>query len=882
MGIKGIYQEIGPGNKVALARLVSESIERTGRPLRVAIDISIWLFQVQSGKGGTNPALRTLYYRLLRLLALSIQPLFVFDGPRKPQLKRDRIVSHNSAPTNSLAKKLLGLFAFPYHDAAGEAEAECALLQQKGIVDAVLSEDVDTLMFGCGLSLRNWSSDGQRGSKTPTHVDVYSAEETRNGESGLDREGMILVAMMSGGDYNTAGIPRCGIKIACEAARAGFGSSLCKIARSDRAGFKEWKEGLAYQLETNENKYFRTRHKTLRIPENFPDRDTLDLYRSPAVSSAAKLELLESNLRWDGELDVSGLRAYVAEIFDWTCKSGAKKFIRTLAPALLSHILRVRGQIRDEDPGAAKAFSGPEPKVIEKVHDKRVHFSTDGLEELRVEFSPLEIVRLDLEAEESDAEDPEEGEADGLDDEAAVAALGSEDEATSTRPDDGLPPRRQSSQYDPSRAQRVWLLGSFVRKGVPAKVRGWEELQRSPKKPVRTKAPSKRGRQIKDAQRGTLDRFVKVTKPGSSAGQKIASQVVVDRSDQRHVLEPSPPLPVFKNPSFELHEEPSLWSGTVAPSSSLQGEADSLHHTHRPEQMPTTLPTDCAAQRSDPWSLGERPEDSFNISLPQGKRFSALGIYPSGDNDDGPTMRSEARRGGGSAAEVIFSETENPSTPSKSSRSRPREPYQTPRTVRQTKAKSTPTASPSTLKAWLQTEKDTSEPHIMSEERPPPDFLTTPSTIRHWKSGRTLTSVLTSDDPQEGDARSYQTLLSATASARSSPSIANHPIPSSPPLPPASSLLTSPSANQPHPQIHDQIIEISSSPLPTTNSRLPHLTPTPPTVPQPTSPNQKATHRTIILRESLEGSWKDIDPAEIIGPPQRVFEGVEVVDLSGA
>ena len=51
MGIKGIYQEIGPGDRLALSKLAVETYEQKGRPLRLAIDISIWLFQIQSGKG---------------------------------------------------------------------------------------------------------------------------------------------------------------------------------------------------------------------------------------------------------------------------------------------------------------------------------------------------------------------------------------------------------------------------------------------------------------------------------------------------------------------------------------------------------------------------------------------------------------------------------------------------------------------------------------------------------------------------------------------------------------------------------------------------------------------------------------------------------------
>jgi hypothetical protein len=46
-----IYKEIGPGKRIALSKLALEKFEDTGRPLRIAIDTSIWLFQIQASKG---------------------------------------------------------------------------------------------------------------------------------------------------------------------------------------------------------------------------------------------------------------------------------------------------------------------------------------------------------------------------------------------------------------------------------------------------------------------------------------------------------------------------------------------------------------------------------------------------------------------------------------------------------------------------------------------------------------------------------------------------------------------------------------------------------------------------------------------------------------
>ena len=188
----------------------------------------------------------------MKLLSLSIQPLFVFDGPYRPSFKRGvKRAPFTASVDNFLTKQLLKLFGFPSHDAPGEAEAECALLQKTGIVDAVMSEDVDTIMFGSSLSLRNWTSEGGRGNKSPTHVDVYRSAKTME-KSGLDSDGMILVALMSGGDYIQAGIPKCGIKTACQAARAGFGRELCELPKGDEVALSAWRDRLQHEIRTNE------------------------------------------------------------------------------------------------------------------------------------------------------------------------------------------------------------------------------------------------------------------------------------------------------------------------------------------------------------------------------------------------------------------------------------------------------------------------------------------------------------------------------------------------------------------------------------------------------------------------------------------------------
>jgi Holliday junction resolvase YEN1 len=87
---------------------------------------------------------------------------------------------------------------------------------------------------------------------------MYDAQVTKQGKSGLDPEGMILVTLLSGGDYDTYGVAGFGPKVACQAARAGFGKSLCRIPRTNAEGYAEWRERFNHEVQTNESKHFKS------------------------------------------------------------------------------------------------------------------------------------------------------------------------------------------------------------------------------------------------------------------------------------------------------------------------------------------------------------------------------------------------------------------------------------------------------------------------------------------------------------------------------------------------------------------------------------------------------------------------------------------------
>uniref|UniRef100_A0A0W0F790 XPG-I domain-containing protein n=1 Tax=Moniliophthora roreri TaxID=221103 RepID=A0A0W0F790_MONRR len=112
----------------------------------------------------------------------------------------------------------------PLEQAPGKAEAELAECNARGILDCVLSNNIDTLIFGAQHVACL--------TKPDTHKDdiiIYLAVAIENNDRlGLNHKGLILIASVSGRDYHK-GIEHAGIQTGIALACAGYGSSLAAI-----------------------------------------------------------------------------------------------------------------------------------------------------------------------------------------------------------------------------------------------------------------------------------------------------------------------------------------------------------------------------------------------------------------------------------------------------------------------------------------------------------------------------------------------------------------------------------------------------------------------------------------------------------------------------
>lgn len=397
MGVTGLWNYLAEAPE---RQSLCTAFSSTSSGLKVAIDVSIWCFQCAAAVGGENPALRTFYHRLCRLRNFGIQAIFVFDGPDRPAIKRGKVRADGDQHLEY--RELINLFGFHVWQAPGEAEAEAARLQILGFVDAVLSEDVDSLLFGATKVYRFWSAvdvAGRKSSQDLSHTLLYRKCRIRD-LCGLSAADMILVALLAGGDYSH-GLPGCGIKLAIEIAKAGYGTGLTDSTDD----LIIWRRDLQQLLTDNPDGLLTRKHPSIRILDTFPALEILRYYTRPMVTETEIMTTQAATILWDASIDYLGIADFGRRFFDWQGQDGDLKLIRTLARPILIEELRRRAstRARSSDARTMQDSCPPQgitllpcsnPKYDITIHAARRHASADLLPELRVSYTPISIVPM--------------------------------------------------------------------------------------------------------------------------------------------------------------------------------------------------------------------------------------------------------------------------------------------------------------------------------------------------------------------------------------------------------------------------------------------------------------------------------------------------------
>lgn len=256
MGIADLWPVVAAGQypRVPFLVFLSRFVAAHGRPPRLAIDAYMFLFYSMlpdldpEDRATQNRLIHNFMAKLWYFVRVNVSFVVVFDGRYKPGKLRhghiphihgsqsyDELLRHFlTIPTDkyseesTLSQRLKDILLrnrMDYVQAPGDAEAECAWLQRLGVVDYVVSDDSDCLVFGAFKVLRlfnrfkEYVDDKPQASSedyyvTPVHMDRVTEA------TGLDRGRLVLLAILRGNDFST-GAEGIGITRAKEIALCG-------------------------------------------------------------------------------------------------------------------------------------------------------------------------------------------------------------------------------------------------------------------------------------------------------------------------------------------------------------------------------------------------------------------------------------------------------------------------------------------------------------------------------------------------------------------------------------------------------------------------------------------------------------------------------------
>ncbi|GAA5821218.1 hypothetical protein JCM11251_004518 [Rhodosporidiobolus azoricus] len=196
-------------------------------------------------------------------------------------------------------KNMLALFGIPFIDAPGEAEAECASLLSRQLVDGIVSDDSDVFLFGGSRIYRNMFNEAK-------YVECYLLADLER-ELGLDRDKLVRLAYLLGSDY-TEGLPGVGPVLSMELLEEFPGKEGLKRFRDWWAKVQSGKD--VAETTTTWRKRFRKGHKDLILDSIWPNPEVAQAYYRPTVHDS------DERFSWGG-IDLDGLRHYLARSLGW-------------------------------------------------------------------------------------------------------------------------------------------------------------------------------------------------------------------------------------------------------------------------------------------------------------------------------------------------------------------------------------------------------------------------------------------------------------------------------------------------------------------------------------------------------------------------------------
>ncbi|XP_065323505.1 DNA excision repair protein ERCC-5 homolog isoform X2 [Gordionus sp. m RMFG-2023] len=206
---------------------------------------------------------------------LERQHVEALDDVQTLNIERAKLERYSKTLTQVIyqeTQELLKILGVPWVVAPMEAEAQCAYMDITGLTHGTITDDSDVFLFGARRVYRNFYA-----TSLNKGLEFYSSQDMER-KLGLDRQKLIMIAMMVGSDY-TPGIKGVGPVMALEIL-----SEFQIHTFQDFIDFKKWLDSSRHHLSSL--------HKSLKI-------------KSPllpaSLESPLKRKLLDKNIYFPDE-----------------------------------------------------------------------------------------------------------------------------------------------------------------------------------------------------------------------------------------------------------------------------------------------------------------------------------------------------------------------------------------------------------------------------------------------------------------------------------------------------------------------------------------------------------------------------------------------------
>jgi len=277
------------------------------------------------------------------------------------------------------------------------------------------------------------------GKDDKNHTRVFRSHDIHeHSDIQLTRGGLILVGLMSGGDYE-GGLERCGVTTAHAIAHCGFGDALFDAAHDlSREGLVSfidtWRQEVRLELQTNSRGFLARKAISLAksMPDTFPNIDVLLSYVNPVTSESLGHEGSNPKITWSKELDIAAVASACELFFEWGYEEAiVKRFRSVIWPGAVLRTFRraildmdrnstspAEYQPKRTHPNRNEGIGTPSKMIVQRISAidlndsdsetdsertreqnlivcisrERTHVSTDGLPEYRLEVAPAQLV----------------------------------------------------------------------------------------------------------------------------------------------------------------------------------------------------------------------------------------------------------------------------------------------------------------------------------------------------------------------------------------------------------------------------------------------------------------------------------------------------------